>query len=515
VLANRYREDLVDAGIGTGGHAFSFIIPGGLSPLVRHIIQVVGEADGCEMPGSPVTLEPSDSFDAALEHAVSRAVGALATPEDRAHVLAFLAAQSERLLQDGADAASGRESRLIRRQLERRWGRPAEAGSDPTASRRRALVIDDLVPVTDRDAGSSAILSHMRGLQLIGYEVTFVAAAELSPPAAALEALEARGIECCHAPYYASVEEVLRRQPGGFEVVYLHRAGNAAKYLALVRECIPRARTVYSVADLHHVRVARQAKIEERQELLALSRRLRIDECMAAATANVVITHSAFEAAWLLQVVKECNVHVVPWEVPLRPASRSWGERQGIAFVGGFRHAPNLDAVRFLAGEIMPRVQRADPSIVCSIIGADMPASIRRLAGPGIVTTGYVPDMQAVHDRVRLMVAPLRYGAGAKGKVLESFAAGLPCVMTSIAAEGLRLPAPFRASIADDAANLAERIVRLHADEAAASVLAQAGSAYVAAHWNEQAVVGALKSAIEGPRRPAAPMAASGGQTSA
>ena len=114
------------------------------------------------------------------------------------------------------------------------------------------------------------------------------------------------------------------------------------------------------------------------------------------------------------------------------------------------------------------------------------------------------------------MVAPLRYGAGAKGKVLESFAAGLPCVMTSIAAEGLRLPASLRASIADEAAQLAERIVQLHADEAAASALAQAGSAYVAAQWNERAVVAALQAAIEGPRRAAAPIApTAAGQTPA
>ena len=121
-LANRYRKDLQSAGMGDGRHAFAVIIPGGLSALTRHVIQVLGEADGCEMQGSPVIIEPTAGFDAALEHAISTAVSALGADE-RERALSFLAAQTERLLHNNADAAAGREERLIRRQLERRWGK--------------------------------------------------------------------------------------------------------------------------------------------------------------------------------------------------------------------------------------------------------------------------------------------------------------------------------------------------------------------------------------------------------
>lgn len=295
VLANRYREDLESAGIADGRHAFAVVIPGGLSPLTRHVIQVLGEADGCEMPGSPVIIEAATAFDAALEHAVTTAVSALALPAERERVLAFLAAQTERLLQGNADAAAGREARLIRRRFERRWGKAGNPSESPSAtmSPRRALVVDDLVPAVGRDAGSTAIISHMRALQALGYEVTFVAAEELSPPASATMEWEARGILCCNAPYYVSVEEVLRRQVDSFDVVYLHRVSNAAKHLALARRYCPKARILYSVADLHHVRVARQAKVEGRPELLADSRRLRAPECMAASCASAVYLNLA------------------------------------------------------------------------------------------------------------------------------------------------------------------------------------------------------------------------------
>ncbi|MGO9991033.1 MAG: glycosyltransferase [Steroidobacteraceae bacterium] len=507
VLANRFRDDLQDAGIGEGRHAFSLIIPGGFSPLTRQVIQVVGEADGCEIPGSPVALEPSASFDPALEQAVSGAVAALVEPAERARVLAFLAAQTERLLQDGADAASGREARLIRRQYERRWGKVASAEEGVPAPRRRALVIDELVPVTGRDAGSSAILSHMRALAVLGYEVSFVAADQLSPPPESVQALEAQSIECCRSPYYASVEEVLRRQTDGFEVIYLHRVSNASKYLTLARAYCAKARIVYSVADLHHVRVARQAKLEGRSELLGMSRALRMEECMAAAAAHAVLTHSPFEAAWLRQVVKDCNVHVVPWAVPVRPTTRPWSERRGIAFVGYFSHSPNADAARHLIEEIMPRVRCADATIECSIVGAGMPAWLQNAAAPGVVPLGYVPDLDAVYQRVRLAVAPLRYGAGVKGKVLESLAAGVPCVMSPIAAEGLRLPAVLRPLVAADAERMAALIVRLHSSEADSTALAKAGLAFIAENHSEPVVAAALKAAIEGPRRASVPVA--------
>ena len=511
VLANRKRKDLASAGMGDGRHGFSLIIPGGLSPLTRHVIQILGEADGCEMHGSPVVIEPTAGFDSALEHAVSAAVSAATEPAQRERVLAFLAAQTERVLQHGADADSSREARLIRRQFERRWGRAAEASETAGAAPlRRALVVDELLPAANRDAGSMAILSHMRALQILGYEVSFVAAEELSPRAAASAALVSQGYRCCHLPYYASVEEVLRRQRDCFEVIYLHRASNAAKYLGLARQYGGRARILYSVADLHNVRLARQAKVEKRAELLAQSRRLRLIESTAALMADAVITHSSVEADWLRRSLRGCNVHVVPWEVPLRPTAKPWSERRGVAFIGNFLHAPNVDAARVLSEQVMPRVWQQDSSIECLLVGSGMSEKITRLAKPGIVVAGQVPDLRDIFDRVRLTVAPLRYGAGVKGKVLESLAAGVPCVMSPIAAEGIALPVILNWTIGAGIDAIAAQILRLHADQAAAEAAADAGLKFIREEYSEERVVAGLKSAIEGRIAPGKPEVAIG-----
>jgi glycosyltransferase involved in cell wall biosynthesis len=510
VLANRGRADLVDAGIGNGRHAFDLVIPGGLSPLSRHVIQVQREADGAELPGSPAVIEAANAFDANLQQTVANAVAAVGADDDRDRVLSFILQQADRLLQQRADAEAQRTGRLAHREFHRRWGPLMEAAAGPAgtadgfadtaaaspAPALRALVIDERLPAAGRDAGSQAILSHMRVLQHLGYAVSFVAADEMAPAATAT--LTATGVACCTAPFYAGVEDVLRRQADCFDVVYLHRVGIATRYLGLARRYMPRARILYSVADLHHVRLERQAAVEARPELQAVSRRVRLEESVAAWSADAVITHSAEEAETLGRMVPEASVYRVPWQVPERTASVPFAARDGVAFVGSYAHAPNVDAACWLVEAVMPLVWQTDPDIECLLVGSDMPEAVRLLARPGVLVLGHVAELGELFDRVRLTVAPLRYGAGVKGKVLESFASGVPCVMSPIAAEGLGLPEDLLALVGDDAAALATLICRLHRDADAHRKAARAGRALIRANHAETFVTAALQAAIVG-----------------
>jgi glycosyltransferase involved in cell wall biosynthesis len=310
-------------------------------------------------------------------------------------------------------------------------------------------------------------------------------------------------VTLCGAPYYASVEEVLRRQAHGFDVVYLHRASIAGRYLNLVRQYQPRARLLYSVADLHHLRLERQGVAEERPELLAEARVMRLNECTAAWQADAVLTHSADEAALLRRMVPEAHVHLVPWALPVRTGSVEFDARHGVAFIGNYAHEPNVDAARWLLEAVMPLVWAQAPDLPLLLTGADMPEPLRRMAAglAPVHVTGFVADLHGgVLDRVRLTVAPLRFGAGVKGKVLESLAAGVPCVMTPLAAEGMALPASLNDLVAGDPAALAACIVRLHGDAQAHARLAQAGMSFIGAACGEPVVQAALLAAIEGRR---------------
>ena len=298
----------------------------------------------------------------------------------------------------------------------------------------------------------------------------------------------------------AFLQQVLRRQEGEFDLIYLHRVANAAKYAELARRHFPKARQIYSVADLHHVRIGRQAAAEDRPELSPLANRLRLMEFAAAALADAVITHSSEEAKSLAAQIGAAKVHTVRWSAAVRPTTTPFAKRRGIAFVGGYGHPPNLDAARWLISEIMPRVRECDPNIECLLVGDGLPDGVRQRCGDGVVALGRVTDLSEIFDRVRLTVAPLRFGAGVKGKVIDSLAAGIPCVMTPIGAEGLDLPAALEGCIATTAKAIAAAIGHLHNDRKANAACRAAGLGYIEEVFSETRLDALMQQAL-GPAR--------------
>ncbi len=499
LIANRYRADLQAAGIGDGKHSFEFSFATELPPFAAQEVSVVCEGDGVHVPKSPAVLPAVQTFEPAEREALARYLGAEGTEDVITAKIDFLAVQLDALLQRRAGQISERRNRDRYRDLQLRWGKQGlehePVPADLPNARPRALFIDDHVPQLDRDAGSNAIVSHIQSLQRLGFSTTFVPARAFRAPDSAAHALEQLGVECCAAPYYASVEEVLRRQAGQFELIYLHRVQNAAKYGALAREFQPAAAIVYSVADLHHLRIARQSDVEQRPELKSLARRLRLAELTATATSDVVITHSDQETKLLQDAVPHASVVSVRWTVTPQPVQTSFEARHGIAFIGGFGHDPNRDAARWLISEIVPLIRRMAP-IECLLVGSDLPADILRLCGEGVTAIGHVPDLRDIFNRVRMTIAPLAYGAGVKGKVLESFAAGLPCACTSVAIEGIPLGPELRACVADDAPGLAELVVKMHGDAAANEAAAEAGLGLIRELCSEQSVDASMRLAI-------------------
>ncbi len=181
----------------------------------------------------------------------------------------------------------------------------------------------------------------------------------------------------------------------------------------------------------------------------------------------------------------------MPWTVPVAPVRRPFADRSGLAFIGGFAHAPNVDAAQWLVNDVMPLVWQEAPEITCLLIGSDMSEDLRRqLARPGVDVLGRVDRLADVFERIRLTVAPLRFGAGLKDKVLRSMGAGLPCVGTTEAFKGMQeLPSTITNDCQrDTAADLAAAIVRMHRDEAANTSCAQTGLMYVGAFYNQSRI---------------------------
>jgi glycosyltransferase involved in cell wall biosynthesis len=190
-------------------------------------------------------------------------------------------------------------------------------------------------------------------------------------------------------------------------------------------------------------------------------------------------------------------VHHVPWSLPARETTVPFAARGGVAFIGGYQHTPNVDAACWLVETVMPLVWRTHPEIQCLLVGSAMPPVVRRLERPSVTILGQVEDLQSsVFDRVRLTVAPLRYGAGVNGKVLESFAAGIPCVMSGVAAEGLALPPLLQRWVASEPAALAALICKLHDDTVANRTTARAGLSMIRRNHADATIDAAMQGAI-------------------
>src|SRR5207247_2151204 len=143
---------------------------------------------------------------------------------------------------------------------------------------------------------------------------------------------------------------------------------------------------------------------------------------------------------------------------PVTPFSlrRDW------LFIGGFQHRPNIDAVLFFAEEIYPLVRDRLPDAKFYIIGDKTLPEIVALASDRIIVAGLQRNVRSFFDSVRLSVAPLRFGAGIKGKINQSMAFGVPVVATSIAVEGMGLIDHEDVLVADDPEDFARTLVELY-----------------------------------------------------
>ena len=488
ILADRFRADIQAAGFGR--HAFELAFRTPLSPFGTHVVSVCVDETGEALPGSPVIVPASAAFDGAARAFLE---AALPDCEDAAEIdgrIAFLQDQVLALRRVRAERAMHDDGGAAALSLRPGWTAVAEREETPGKPVRRALIIDEMMPRPGHDAGSNAILSHAASLQRLGYRVVLAAVGLEAGPAA----LHELGIATRHRPGCGSIEELLGNEQGFYDLVYLHRVGAASRYLNLVRHSMPAARVLYSVADLHHVRFARQAAAEDRPELVGLAHWVASQEFTAALGADAVLTHSAVEAEALRQVVPAGRVHVVPWAVAAAPGPGFEG-RSGVAFVGHFAHEPNLNGALWLVDEIMPLLRAADPAMTCLLIGSAMPDVLRR-ARPGVAAVGAVADLGAALRGVRVTVASLAYGAGVKGKVLDSLAAGVPCVCTPVAAEGIGLGPALSGLVAGDGAGLAESVLRVHGDAGLWAACRAEGLALVAAEHGAARVDAALRGAL-------------------
>ncbi len=396
---------------------------------------------------------------------MSEDLAAAAARRDRARMAAVAAelAWLRRRVQELEASPLRRATQPVRRMLQRRRS-PPPALPGPHPGRGLALVLDHAWPQPDRDAGSIEIVNLVQALSQLGFSVVVAASTQHAGPQPARDRLAARGIRCLAPADAASTEAWLEQHGHRLDLCVLCRVFCGGAFLEQVQRVATKARLVFNSIDLNWVREMRRAEITGDAALAGMIDMLRTREQHVIRSCDATIVVSESEAALLAAEVPGGRVAVLPLARLASPPRAGFAERDGCGFVGNFAHAPNTDAMRWFLASVWPLVRRELPEARMSIAGPDAPAELQHV--PGATVLGHVPDLTPWFEGLRATVAPLRYGAGSKGKIASSLAAGVPCVITPVAAEGMGLREDDGVLIAADAAGLAAELVRLQTDEA-------------------------------------------------
>ena len=328
---------------------------------------------------------------------------------------------------------------------------------------KRILVIDANTPRPDHDAGSLLKFFHLKLLQDLGYQVTF-APDNLLHDGEYTRDLQRLGIECIYEPHVGAMRHLFTTRARDFQLAMLCRPYVAIRHMDTLRRLAPDIRIIYDTVDLHYLRERRQAEVEKNPLMRERAERTREDELRLITQADATIVVSPVEKELLAREAARANVHVVQLAIPEEPQGPGFEPRRDILFIGGYQHSPNVEAVLFFTREVLPSIRRRLPDMRFLILGSRPPAEIQELASEHIQVMGFQKDIAPYFNACRLMVAPLRFGAGIKGKLGTSFSFGLPVVATHIAAEGMYLEHGREVLIADDPQEFADAVVRLYTD---------------------------------------------------
>jgi glycosyltransferase involved in cell wall biosynthesis len=361
----------------------------------------------------------------------------------------------------------------------------------------RALVIDAEVPQPDKDAGSYAAIQEMSLLQTLGLKLTFVPQ-NLAYLGNYTEALQRRGIECAYAPFIASVEDLIQRRGREFDVYYITRYSVAERYIHLIRSVAPNAKILFCNADLHFLREMRHAIANGDKALLAKSVQTREAELAVMRHVDVTLSYTEVEQAVILSHnLDSSKVARCPWVIEVPERVPGFRTRKAIAFLGNFRHPPNAEAVTFFAKDVMPLLAKRLPGVTFHVYGSNAPAALKELASETVRIEGYIPKTSDAYDTCRIFVAPLRSGAGIKGKVIDALAHGAPTVLSPLAAEGIGIRHGKEALIADKPEEWVNAIAEIYDDEKRWCAISEAARSFAGEQYSAARGLRLMRSALE------------------
>ena len=357
---------------------------------------------------------------------------------------------------------------------------------------KRILIFDACTPTPDQDSGSLRMMNLIIILKELGYHVIFMPE-NLSHNDRYTEELQQLGVECIYTPHITNPVDYLKDKGKYLDAVILSRYYVAEQVMPFIREYCPKAQIIFDTVDLHYVRERRMSEISNDKKLASMAEKTREKELAVAKACDVTLVVSPYEVEVLGEEIPDTQVRVLTNIHEIYGCRKPYSARKDIMFIGGYQHTPNVDAVLWFVEKIFPLILKQLPEIKFHIIGSRAPKEIQNLASDNIIYHGFVEDIEPFMDDIRIAVAPLRYGAGVKGKVNMSMSYGQPVVGTKVAVEGMYTQEGIDVLKAETPEEFSNQVVRLYQDENLWNSISEGGLKNVENYFSFDAAKNAIE----------------------
>lgn len=352
------------------------------------------------------------------------------------------------------------------------------------------LYVDHYVPTYDKDAGSKTTFEYIKMFLSKGYIIKFLGDnfAQMEPYTSVLEQM---GVEVLYGPWYSDhIYEWIENNKEHIDFAYLNRPHISVKYIDFLNEKTD-IKIIYYGHDLHFLRTAREAETTGNMELMGDSEAWKYKELSVMKKASVSYYPSEVEEKAIHEIDPSVHVKAITayvFDKFIENYSYNAKNRDGILFVGGFSHHPNIDGVKWFVENVY-NIIRDKQNIPFYIVGSNAPDEIKALDGNGIVFKGFVSDeeLSDIYKKCKMVVVPLRYGAGVKGKVIEAIYNGIPIVTTSVGAEGIKNVEDV-VCVEDEPKQFAEKVLELYNDDEQLESMGNKSQQFVKEYFSIDAV---------------------------
>ena len=344
------------------------------------------------------------------------------------------------------------------------------------------LFVDHYVPTFDKDAGSKTTFQYIKMFIERGYVVKFLPDnfAKSEPYTGILEQM---GVEVLYGnEMRTNIFEWIESNQANIDIAYLNRPHIATKYIDFIKEKTD-IKIIYYGHDLHFLRERREYELTGDVERKNASSYWKSMELDLMRKASISYYPSNVEVDYIHTFDKKINAKAITAYVFEKFGNIDYNPdiREGVLFVGGFSHPPNADALKYFLDNMWDEIY-AQIKVPFYIVGSNATDEIKALhnEAKGIIFKGFVSEeeLKELYEKVRLVVVPLRYGAGVKGKVIEALYYNDPVITTGVGAEGID-NSYNQMLVADEPGDFVNKCVTLYNDKEALKNMSKAADDYV------------------------------------